>query len=159
MSVQTKDFKVANEYAKLCADASQAGAVVFFVGLVRDLYADSSTAIDKVEPGHVDSIELTHFSGMTERVCRDICRRAQSKFCFDAARVVHRMGKLNAGEQIVFVAVAGKHRKAVFAGAEFIMDYLKIEATIWKKEIGSRGSHWLGTKSQDKKAQTRWQQR
>lgn len=145
------DFNIASEYKALCDSAPHSGAVVFFVGLVRDLYKQDASCDEKVS-----HIELEHYPGMTEQLCQQIMSEAQTRFGFSSARLVHRVGSLHAGDQIVFVAVASQHRESAFEAAQFIMDYLKTRATFWKKEVGDQGSHWLGIKDKDKKAAKRW---
>ncbi len=151
IDIREHDFNIGDEYAELCSQAPRAGAVVFFVGLVRDLYVDESD-------DRVDHIELSHYAGMTETLCESICQQANERFPYDAARVVHRVGKLAAGAQIVFVAVASRHRENAFQAAQYIMDYLKTNATLWKKEVGSRGENWVGMKENDQQATLRWEQ-
>ena len=146
-----RNFDVGSEYANVCAKATQAGAVVFFVGLVRDLYDASLT--DEA----IDHLELEHYPGMTEALCEDIVQQADQRFPFDYAKVVHRVGKIYSSEQIVFVAVASRHRDNAFQASQFIMDYLKTRATFWKKEVGTRGERWLGRKDKDVSASQRWE--
>ncbi len=148
--VGEENFSVDEQYQLLCNEASHAGGIVFFVGLVRDLYADASNSES------VEYIELEHYAGMTERLCAEIVDQASKRFQFDAARVLHRVGKLYSGDQIVMVAVASRHRQDAFEASQFIMDYLKTRATFWKREVGSRGANWLGIKNQDKTAVERW---
>lgn len=161
VSVRHADFDVANEYQSLCAQAPNSGAVVFFVGLVRELYRSSNMSASNEDctaaVERIRHLELQHYAGMTESLCGQIIEKANRRFPIDAARVVHRVGKLTASEQIVFVAVASCHRRNAFEACEYIMDYLKTEATLWKKEIGTRGEQWLGLKEQDKLATDRWQ--
>lgn len=149
--IRESDFDVGTEYAQACTNAPRAGAVVFFVGLVRDLY-DVESNHDKI-----DYLELEHYPGMTESLCNEIIEQADQRFAFDYARVVHRVGKIYASEQIVMVAVASKHRDNAFQASQFIMDYLKTRATFWKKEVGSRGENWLGRKDKDLNASRRWE--
>jgi len=149
--VSQDDFDVAKEYAALCDAAPNSGAVVFFVGLVRDLY-DGVSSIDKI-----DYLELEHYPGMTERLCEQILDDANQRYPYDQARIIHRIGKLYASDQIVMVAVASRHRENAFQAAQFIMDYLKTRATFWKKEVGTRGEQWLGVKGKDQQATERWQ--
>ena len=149
------DFDLAREYKILCEQSSNAGAVVMFVGLVRDLYSHSNSCSDNQEK--IDYIELQHYSGMTESLCQKIIDQARVRYQFTSARVIHRVGKLAADEQIVFVGVVSQHRQSAFDASQFIMDYLKTNATIWKKEVGARGEHWLGIKDKDQKAIDRWQ--
>jgi molybdopterin synthase catalytic subunit len=158
--IQTENFDVAAQYAELCQRAPRSGAVVFFVGLVRDLYGDASadeqTAAQPADA--IDYLELTHYEGMTQRLCQQIVDEARTRYPFDAARVVHRVGKLYSADQIVMVAIASRHRDAAFSAAQFIMDYLKTRATLWKKEVGSRGEQWIGVKDKDSAAADKWSQ-
>ena len=147
-----QDFDIGEEYAKICAQSPKAGAVVFFVGLVRDMY-------DAQNPNEaVEYLELEHYPGMTESLCHEIIAKASLRFPFDSARVVHRIGKIRSSEQIVMVAVASRHRDNAFQAAQFIMDYMKTRATFWKKEVGSKGEQWLGLKDKDLGATERWKQ-
>lgn len=148
--ISDQDFDVGSEYAELCASAPRSGAAVFFVGLVRDLYQD------QLDNGRVDYLELEHYPGMTESLCQEILDEAEVRFSFDAVRLIHRVGKLYAGEQIVMVAVASRHRNSAFQAAQFIMDYLKVRATFWKKEVGPNGERWLGVKNKDQIASGKW---
>ena len=155
--IQSQDFDVGLEYQHLCDANPKAGAVVFFVGLVRDFYSDTHSKNDHVDGSpSIDYLELEHYAGMTENLCRETIAQATEHFGIEDARVVHRVGKLSARAQIVFVGVAGQHRAEAFQAAEFIMDYLKSTATIWKKEVGSNGAQWLGMKDKDAKAAKRW---
>lgn len=147
------NFDVGEQYIKVCELAPKAGAVVFFVGLVRDLYeplAPSET---------IDYLELEHYPGMTESLCQKIIDDARERFPFDVARVIHRVGKIYASEQIVMVCVASRHRDDAFQAAQFIMDYLKTRATFWKKEVGVKGEQWLGLKEKDLSAAQRWEEK
>ncbi|MFT6407817.1 MAG: molybdopterin synthase catalytic subunit [Arenicella sp.] len=146
-----QNFDVGEQYAKVCALAPKAGAVVFFVGLVRDLYEPQNASET------IDFLELEHYPGMTESLCQEIIDQARQRFPFDVARVIHRVGRIHASEQIVMVAVASRHRDNAFQAAQFIMDYLKTRATFWKKEVGVKGEQWLGRKDKDLSATERWE--
>lgn len=150
IEIRGADFDVAAEYRLLRESAPKSGAIVLFVGLVRDLYEDS----DQQE--HIDHIELSHYAGMTEGLCQQIVAEAQTRYKCDAVHLIHRVGKIYAAEQIVLVGVASRHRQGAFATAQFIMDYLKTRATLWKKEVGARGEHWVGLKDKDTNAAKRW---
>ena len=158
--IQTADFDVAVQYAELCQRAPRSGAVVFFVGLVRDLYGDALVAekTGAQQADAIDYLELTHYEGMTQTLCQQIVDEARTRYPFDAATVVHRVGKLYSADQIVMVAIASRHRDAAFSAAQFIMDYLKTRATLWKKEVGSRGEHWIGINDKDSAAADKWSQ-
>lgn len=144
------DFDIGAEYKQACLSAPHAGAVVFFVGLVRELYSTQN------DHELIEYLELQHYPSMTEALCEEIISEAHARYPFDHARLSHRVGRLYSSEQIVFVAVASKHRENAFQASQFIMDYLKTRATFWKKEVGSRGSQWLGVKEKDKAASKRW---
>lgn len=150
ITISPDDFDVGQEYLVLCNAAPKSGAVVFFVGLVRDLY-DHENDREKIE-----YLELEHYPGMTESLCDEIINQARQRYPFDCVRLIHRVGKLRASEQIVMVAVASRHRENAFKAAQYIMDYLKTRATFWKKEVGARGEQWLGLKDKDKQAVAHW---
>ena len=150
IQIQQRDFDVGEEYLDISKSSSQCGAVVTFVGLVRDIYDERDASVS------VQNIELEYYPGMTEAVCEQIVDDAHQCFPFDAVTLIHRVGKLEPNEQIVFVAVASQHRENAFNAAQYIMDYLKTKATFWKREVGSRGSQWLGVKEKDAKAVQRW---
>ena len=137
-------------YQKARAAAPHAGALVMFTGLVRDLYQFGDDA-------QVAHLELEHYPGMTESICESIITDAVHRFEISYAQVVHRVGKILANEHIVLVLVAARHRQAAFDAAQYIMDFLKTDAPFWKKEVGTRGSHWLGLKRKDQQAAQRWQ--
>lgn len=137
-------------YQQARAAAPHAGALVMFTGLVRDLYqADQGEQITH--------LELEHYPGMTESICESIIADAMHRFEISYVQVVHRVGKILANEHIVLVLVAASHRRAAFDAAQYIMDFLKTDAPFWKKEVGTRGAHWLGLKRKDQQAAERWQ--
>lgn len=145
--IQTDDFDVGDAYQHLVSQAPKAGAVVFFVGRVRD-YCDSAT---------ITGLSLEHYPGMTERTIQQILNKAERRFGIDAASVVHRVGVLEARDNIVFVGVASAHRGAAFDAAEFIMDFLKTSAPFWKKELLATGeSVWVEARHQDNERASRW---
>jgi molybdopterin synthase catalytic subunit len=146
ISVQQEDFDQGLEYQSLVKDNLSEGAVVSFVGLVRDFNQGSE----------VTGLHIEHYSAMTEKCLREIVQQAREKWSLGRVRVVHRYGTLALGEQIVYVGVTSVHRKAAFAGAEFIMDYLKTQAPFWKKETTHAGQHWVATKDSDKDAADSW---
>lgn len=148
ISVQTTDFSLSEEYARLRRVSANPGAIVSFVGLVRD-FADSENQQEQ-------SLTLEHYPGMTEKALRDITDRACQRWPLTACTVIHRVGKLLASEQIVLVLVASSHRDAAFSGAEFIMDYLKTEAPFWKKQAVGEDSEWVASRESDYQRASRW---
>lgn len=145
--VQTQDFDVGHEYVELIEGDTTAGAVVFFVGRVRDM----NHARD------VKSMSLEHYPGMTENILQQIMDEAKGRWELMAARIVHRVGELHVGDQIVFVGVTSAHREHAFQATEFLMDFLKTQAPFWKKEVGVDGKErWVEDKVSDQQRMVRW---
>ena len=146
VSVQSGDFDVSTELAALRRDDGGVGAVVSFVGTVRDLgHGDTVTAM-----------ELEHYPGMTEKSIDAMIDEAFRRFELRAARVIHRVGVLQPLDQIVLVAVTSAHRGQAFQACEFLMDYLKTQAPFWKKEHSAGGAHWVDARVADDQALARW---
>ncbi len=148
VSIQQEDFDVSAELDALRKSSPQAGALVSFVGLVRD-YS---------ETGRVDNIFLEHYPGMSEKALHAIIADAARRWQLLGVRVIHRVGELRPNEQIVLVATASAHRADAFAACEFIMDYLKTSAPFWKREQSAGGTKWLDTKASDLERAERWVQ-
>ena len=144
LSVQEAAFDAGAEANAFTAGVTGAGAIVTFTGIVRD------------NAGRLAAMEIEHYPGMTERAIRTIMDQAVSRWSLADALVIHRHGRLAAGEPIMMVATAAPHRADAFAAAEFLMDYLKSRAPFWKKEIGADGSDWVAAKDEDEAALTRW---
>lgn len=138
VSVQTGDFDVSGELAALRADNTRIGAVVSFVGTVRDKSGDEA----------VLEMELEHYPGMTEQSLAEIEREASKRWPLIATRIVHRIGRLMPGEQIVLVVAAAEHRAAAFEACSFMMDCLKSNAPLWKKEKLPSGARWVEGKKE-----------
>ena len=155
LSVQSSDFDVADLYRQLRSESDNAGAIVTFVGLVREFY---ESALSGSEPA-VQSLVLEHYPGMTEKALAEIVEQARSRWDVLAWRVTHRVGELHAGDQIVYVGIASTHRGDAFAAAEFIMDYLKTRAPFWKKQRTEADSRWIESRSADEQARARWETR
>jgi molybdopterin synthase catalytic subunit len=120
IKIQLEDFSLEREAKLLREQSSNTGALVTFSGLVRDLH----------EGEEVTGLYLEHYPGMTEKSLAAIAQQAQSRWPLQGVTIIHRIGQLQAGEQIVFVGVSSAHRHAAFAACDFIMDYLKTEADI-----------------------------
>jgi molybdopterin synthase catalytic subunit len=144
--VQQEDFDLGAEVARLRAGDPRIGAVVSFVGTVRDLN----------EGAQVAELELEHYPGMTERSLEDIVAQARARWPLYGALVVHRVGPMQPMEQIVLVAASAAHRGEAFAACEFIMDYLKTEAPFWKKEQTPEGARWVDARATDDSAKAKW---
>jgi molybdopterin synthase catalytic subunit len=147
VSVQQADFDVGGEIAALSQGRHEVGAVASFVGLVRDVSSGSD----------VSAMTLEHYPGMTEKSLEEIVDQARARWSLYAVRVIHRFGRLEPGDRIVFVGVAGAHRGESFAACEFIMDYLKTRAPFWKREETPQGAHWVDARDSDDSAAARWE--
>lgn len=144
--VQTEDFDTGAEIDRLRLSRQDAGAIVAFVGQVRDINEGSG----------VDALTLEHYPGMTEKALQEIVDQAKRRWDIFDALVIHRVGTLQPSDQIVLVVVSGAHRGEAFAACEFIMDYLKTEAPFWKKEKTPAGERWVEARSSDDAARERW---
>ncbi|WP_026375424.1 molybdopterin synthase catalytic subunit MoaE [Aestuariibacter salexigens] len=147
ISIQREDFNVGDEYELLRKTSRSEGAVVTFVGLVRDVNLSDS----------VTALELEHYPGMTEKVLNELCDEARQRWVLGAIRIIHRVGKLQANDQIVFVGVSSRHRQDAFDAAQFVMDVLKTQAPFWKKEHGVNSAKWVEVRETDMLALQRWQ--
>lgn len=145
--VQREDFDPGAELGRLGSGRNDIGAVVSFTGLVRD-QADGTA---------VQRMTLEHYPGMTERQLEAIVADAERRWPLSACLVIHRFGPLEAGDRIVFVAVASAHRQAAFDACAFLIDWLKTKAPFWKLEEGPAGRRWVEAKDSDDAAAARWQ--
>lgn len=144
--VQSEDFDTAAEIRRLTAGRTDAGAVVSFCGICRD------------ENGQLAALELEHYPGMAEAEISRIAEEARARWPLCGLTVVHRVGRLVPGDNIVLVAAASAHRQAAFEAASFVMDFLKSRAPFWKKQHFADGSSggWVDAKDSDEAALGRW---
>ena len=156
VSIQAADFDLSAEVAALRAADPGVGAVASFVGTVRDRHPGAGAGSPQAAPGAVQAMELEHYPGMTESAIEAMIDAALQRFDIRAARVVHRIGLLAPGDQIVLVAVTSAHRGAAFQACEFLMDYLKTQAPFWKKESTPDGARWVDARVADDDALRRW---
>ena len=147
IKIQKLDFDVNLEVNRLTLSSNRTGAVVAFLGLVRDL--------SKKE--NLKFMELEHYPEMSERALKEICLQAASRWQLDGISLIHRVGRLYPGEKIVLVLVASAHRGDAFNASDFIMDFLKSKAPFWKKETTISGSTWVNKNLLDEQKLTRWQ--
>lgn len=146
VSVQIEDFDIAAEIDTLISGRTNIGAAVTFTGLVRDMASDV----------RITEMTLEHYPGMTEKSLQNIVEQAISRWSLDGCRVVHRYGRLLAGERIVLVITLSKHRQDAFDAAEYVMDYLKSRAPFWKKEGKGGDASWVDARDSDEVALDRW---
>ncbi len=142
-----QDFDLAAEVSQLRAGDGGVGAVVSFLGTVRDRHGALQG---------ISSLELEHYPGMTEASIEAMIDQAFQRFDIRGARVVHRVGVLQPLDQIVLVAVTSAHRGEAFQACEFLMDYLKTQAPFWKKETTAEGARWVDARVSDDQALQRW---
>jgi len=147
--IQENDFDISAELAALRKGDPRVGAVVSFLGTVRDMNDGSQ----------VKGMTLEHYPGMTEKALQEILDQAKSRWDIYQTLVIHRVGPLLPEDQIVLVAVTSAHRGEAFAACEFIMDYLKTAAPFWKKEDTPEGSRWVDARITDDVAMARWKQK
>ena len=150
--VQEADFNLSEQYELLREKAGDPGAIVTFSGLVRELYEPGDNGAERIK-----TLTLEHYPGMTEKSLADIAEQAAERWPLLATSIIHRVGELEPGAQIVFVGTASSHRQAAFDSAQFIMDYLKSNAPFWKKQRTDVGSDWVQSRESDNKAIKRWQ--
>ncbi|MBD0865833.1 MAG: molybdenum cofactor biosynthesis protein MoaE [Rhodobacteraceae bacterium] len=143
--VQSEPFDLGAEAETFAKGAKGAGAVVSFTGIVRDL-AD----------GDLDAMVIEHYPGMTEKSLTRIAEQAIARWALRDALVIHRYGRLVAGDRIMMAATAAQHRQAAFDAAAFLMDYLKSRAPFWKKELRRDGADWVAARTADEHALARW---
>lgn len=149
IKIQEADFDISAEIAGLRKDDPRVGAVVTFLGTVRDMNDGSA----------VQGMTLEHYPGMTEKALQEILDQARARWDIYQTLVIHRVGPLLPEDQIVLVAVTSAHRGEAFAACEFIMDYLKTAAPFWKKEDTPDGTRWVDARVTDEAAMARWEKK
>ena len=143
--VQTEDFDLTTEVELVKSTNSSIGAVVSFIGTVRNLTGESLV-----------SLNLEHYPGMTEKSLSSIADKARNKWEIDSITIIHRVGTLDIGDQIVLVITSSKHRQAAFDSCNYIMDFLKTDAPFWKKEVSDKEEKWVGKRESDEEQKKRW---
>jgi molybdopterin synthase catalytic subunit len=146
ISIQQEDFDVSTELQLLRKDLPGIGGINIFVGTVRDTH----------QGDEVQSMELEHYPGMTEKALQEIVEQAKKRYDILNFTIIHRVGKLLPADQIVLVAVASTHRGDAYAACEFMMDYLKTSAPFWKKEYTPEGSRWVDARTSDEERLKKW---
>ncbi|AZI50379.1 molybdopterin synthase catalytic subunit MoaE [Pantoea agglomerans] len=138
-------FDMAEAYRWLAA-CDEDGAVVTFTGKVRNHNLGNDVA----------ALTLEHYPGMTEKALQEIVDAARERWPLQRVTVIHRVGELFPGDEIVLVGVTSAHRGSAFSAAEFIMDYLKTRAPFWKREATEQGDRWVDARDSDHQAAQRW---
>ena len=142
--VQEAPFDAGAELNAFTARQRDAGGIVSFSGIVRDV------------AGGLQAMRIEHYPGMTEKALTAIAEEARDRWDLADVLVIHRHGDLRPQDQIMMVATAARHRAAAFAAADFLMDYLKSRAPFWKKEVTGQGADWVAAKDEDEAALRRW---
>ena len=143
--VQTEDFDLTTEVELIKSNSLNVGAIVSFIGTVRDLNNESLV-----------SLTLEHYPEMTEKSLESIANKARDKWELESITIIHRVGTLCIGDQIVLVITTSEHRQEAFDSCNFIMDYLKTDAPFWKKEISDKEEKWVEIRETDEKQKSRW---
>lgn len=146
--VQTEDFDMAAEIARMTDGNTGIGGVCAFTGLVRDITGDSE----------IEAMTLEHYPGMTEKALADIEAEARERWSLDDVLIIHRHGRLAPGDRIVLVIAASAHRDAAFDACRFLIDWLKIRAPLWKLEETADGTGWVEARASDDDAAARWKE-
>jgi molybdopterin synthase catalytic subunit len=144
--IQEADFDIAREIAALTQGRTDIGAVVTFSGICRGGEGDEAIA----------ALTLEHYPGMAEAEIGRHVTEAISRWPLTGVTVIHRVGRIAPGQNIMVVLTASAHRQAAFQAAEFLMDYLKANAPFWKREEGRDGTNWVDARSHDDDAAARW---
>lgn len=144
--IQHEDFDAGAEIGRLRAGDPRVGAVASFVGVARD----------RNDGAAVSSLVLEHYPGMTEKAIEAIVNQAKARWSVFEILVIHRIGELKPLEQIVLVVVTSSHRGDAFAACEFVMDYLKTDAVLWKRERVANGERWIEATGDDRRRVARW---
>ncbi len=145
ISVQTDPFDQQHIY-RWASELAETGATVIFIGKVRDMNLGDA----------VSGLYLEHYPAMTEKALREIAEQAAQRWELQRIYIVHRVGQLYTGDEIVAVAVSSAHRGNAYQANEFIMDYLKVKAPFWKKETTPEGDRWLDSRNSDEQAAEKW---
>jgi molybdopterin synthase catalytic subunit len=144
--IQEADFDIGHEIAALTKSRTDVGAVVTFSGICR--------GTEKGEP--IAALTLEHYPGMAEAEIQRHADEAMARWPLTGLTVLHRVGRITPGENIVVVLAASQHRQAAFQAAEFLMDYLKANAPFWKREEKPDGTRWVDARHHDDDAAARW---
>lgn len=145
IQVTEQQFDQNAEYQWL-SQSNATGAIVIFVGKVRDFNLGDQ----------VSKLYLEHYPAMTAKVLQQIAQQAQQKWDIQRISIIHRVGNLTTGDEIVLVGVSSAHRQAAYQANEFIMDYLKTKAPFWKKELTATGERWIEARDSDELAMQKW---
>lgn len=144
--VQTEDFDAGAEIAAMRLRITDAGGLCSFIGVVRE----------GAGPEKIIAMSLEHYPGMTETELARIEDEARERWPLEDVAIIHRIGRLVPGDQIVLVLTASAHRKAAIESAEFLIDWLKTKAPFWKSEETATEARWVAARASDDEAAAKW---
>ena len=154
-AIQTDQFDLSAELNALKHEDDGVGAIVSFTGCVRGMLSNDGELDDSKE---IVALHLEHYPDMSERILENLRQEAMTRWKLSGATVIHRIGRLQKGENIVLVITLSVHRKQAFEAACFLMDWLKTEAPFWKAEETLDGTlHWVEARKTDDEARKQWQ--
>ena len=154
ITVQEEDFDISAEIKAITRGRTEIGGVATFTGLVRDFIEGNEQNVTT----HIRAMTLEHYPSMTERMLTQIEEEATRRWNLDAVRIIHRIGMLKPGDNIVFVACAAAHREDALQACSFLIDWLKTKAPFWKKEDTAQGENWVKAKASDDTLAARWEE-
>ncbi len=143
--VQLEDFDLTSEVTLARTNNPYIGAVVSFVGTVRDISSES-----------IKSMTLEHYPEMTEKSLKSIVENARERWNLQTVTIIHRIGELKINEQIVLVITTSVHRQEAFESCQYIVDYLKTDAPFWKKEKTGDEERWVDSRESDNEQRKKW---
>ncbi|QIM63012.1 molybdenum cofactor biosynthesis protein MoaE [Pasteurellaceae bacterium Orientalotternb1] len=146
IQVQTENFDQ-NEIYRWLSEQHSVGATTLFVGKVREMNLGDN----------VSGLYLEHYPAMTEKALGEIVSEARRRWDLQRVAIIHRIGQLHTGDEIVLVGVSSAHRGDAYAANEFMMDYLKTKAPFWKRETTDQGERWIEGRESDQIAAEKWQ--
>jgi molybdopterin synthase catalytic subunit len=147
IKVQIEDFDIGAEFAALTVGRTDIGGIGCFVGTVRN------NALEQ----RVTAMTLEHYPAMTEHTIARVIEEAEGRWELLGCTVIHRVGRLVAGDNIVLVLAAAAHRQAALDATAFLIDWLKTKAPFWKKEEFANGAaEWVEAREADNAAAARW---
>jgi molybdopterin synthase catalytic subunit len=151
--VQEEDFDVGAEIAALTGGRTEIGGVAVFIGVVRDFIEDGA----QKAPAGIRGMTLEHYPGMTEKMLTRIEEEANGRWPLLGSLIVHRVGRLDPGDNIVLVICAAAHREDALQACSFLIDWLKTKAPFWKSEQTAQGEKWVKAKESDDALAARWE--
>ena len=131
--IQKEDFIVTDEIEAIKTVSRNIGGITTFLGTGREL--------NKGE--NITKLNFEHYPKMAEKKLAEIREQAIKDYKIIDMIIIHRIGEIDIGENIVLIVAAGEHRKETFVACEWAIAELKRIAPIWKRETTSHGEVWV----------------